>query len=93
MILSVSKWAWLFIIALFFVFLLPISGWSENIDNEMVTSKNRDYIGELKKWEPRANAGDFEAQYNLGLMFELGLGVEQDLKEAAHWYSLSYPGF
>jgi len=34
----------------------------------------------------KAEAGDADAQYNLGLMYVLGEGVEQDFKEAVKWY-------
>ena len=34
----------------------------------------------------RANAGDAEAQFNLGVMYDAGLGVPQDLVEAVAWY-------
>ena len=34
----------------------------------------------------KAEAGDADAQFNLGVMYYQGLGVEQDLKEAVKWY-------
>ena len=34
----------------------------------------------------KAEAGDARAQYNLGLMYDNGEGVEQDFKEAIKWY-------
>ncbi|MDP6104008.1 MAG: tetratricopeptide repeat protein [Gammaproteobacteria bacterium] len=33
-----------------------------------------------------AEEGDFEAQYNLGLMYEMGMGVKQDFDSAYKWY-------
>ena len=38
---------------------------------------------------PLAKNGDAEAQYNLGVMYDNGLGVLQDYKEAFHWYRLA----
>jgi len=40
----------------------------------------------LKVWLPQAQAGDAEAQYYLGQMFERGLGVPPDYEAAAQWY-------
>ena len=37
----------------------------------------------------RANAGDAEAQFNLGVMHDNGLGVPQDDVEAYKWFSLA----
>jgi len=36
-----------------------------------------------------AEAGDAEAQFNLGASYEFGLGVPQDYKEAVKWYRLA----
>lgn len=36
-----------------------------------------------------ARKGFHEAQYHLSLLYEQGLGVEQDLKKARHWYQRS----
>jgi TPR repeat protein len=33
-----------------------------------------------------ANNGDAEAQFNLGLMYEMGLGIEEDFELAFEWY-------
>ncbi len=40
----------------------------------------------LKVWLPQAQAGDAEAQYYVGQMFERGLGVDPDFASAASWY-------
>ncbi|SFV87271.1 hypothetical protein MNB_SUP05-SYMBIONT-4-854 [hydrothermal vent metagenome] len=36
-----------------------------------------------------ANQNDAEGQYEMGLMYELGAGVKQDLKQAFGWYQKS----
>ena len=38
------------------------------------------------KAEIAAEKGDAEAQYNLGVMYDLGVGVPEDDREAAKWY-------
>jgi TPR repeat protein len=45
-----------------------------------------DYSAAYNEWLPLAELGDAEAQYNLGVMFDEGAGMEQDLAAAAKWY-------
>lgn len=45
-----------------------------------------DYDAAYNEWLPLAELGDIEAQYNLGVMYDEGAGVEQDLARAADWY-------
>jgi len=43
----------------------------------------------MKDLRRLADQGDARAQYNLGLMYQLGLGVPQDDQEAAQWCRLA----
>ncbi|MDX9740763.1 MAG: tetratricopeptide repeat protein [Gammaproteobacteria bacterium] len=45
-----------------------------------------DYGAALKEFRVAAEAGDDAAEYNLGLLHEKGLGVEQDHAAALNWY-------
>ncbi len=45
-----------------------------------------DYDTALKEWRPLAEQGDADAQFNLGVMYDMGLGVPQDYQEAVRWY-------
>ncbi|HPF46303.1 MAG: sel1 repeat family protein [Alphaproteobacteria bacterium] len=47
---------------------------------------NGDYALALKEFSAAAEKGDMNAQYNLGVMYEHGNGVEQSDKKAAEWY-------
>jgi len=47
---------------------------------------NGDYAKAMREWRPLAEQGDVSAQYNLGLLYEIGLGVVQDTVEAVKWY-------
>ena len=47
---------------------------------------NGDYATAMREWKPLAEQGDVSAQYNLGLLYENGLGVAQDAFEAVKWY-------
>jgi TPR repeat protein len=45
-----------------------------------------DYQAAFDEWFPLAELGDAEAQYNLGVMYDEGTSVDQDLVKAAEWY-------
>jgi len=45
-----------------------------------------DYKAAYDEWLPLAELGDAEAQYNLGVMYDQGASVDQDLGKAASWY-------
>lgn len=42
--------------------------------------------GDLKSLKNRAEAGDAEAQYQLGVLYDLGLGVTKSYAESGKWY-------
>ena len=44
---------------------------------------------EIDALRVRAEQGDAEAQYNLGLIYAIGEGVPQDDAETVHWYRLA----
>ena len=39
-----------------------------------------------EEWLPLAELGDIEAQFNMGVIYDEGAGVQQDLAIAAKWY-------
>lgn len=45
-----------------------------------------DYATAVREWSALAAAGDTEAQYSLGELYEQGRGVKQDDAAAAKWY-------
>ena len=45
-----------------------------------------DYEEARAAWSTLAHAGDVDAQFNLGTLYENGLGVSQDAQTAARWY-------
>ena len=48
-----------------------------------------DYQAAFEEWLPLAELGDVEAQYNLGVMYDEGTSVPQDLGKAADWYRMA----
>jgi hypothetical protein len=45
-----------------------------------------DFATALKEWQPLAEQGEPNSQYNLGLLYARGEGVPQDYKQAIVWY-------
>lgn len=45
-----------------------------------------DYQAALAEWRPLAEQGEVEAQFDLGVLYDGGLGIKQDRTQAAHWY-------
>jgi len=48
-----------------------------------------DYATALRLWRPLAEQGDTLAQSNLGVMYEFGLSVPQDIVQAHMWFDLA----
>jgi TonB family protein len=48
-----------------------------------------DYKTALEIWRPMADEGNARAQNNLGVMYENGKGVPQNIAEAVRWYRLA----
>ncbi|WP_066767466.1 SPOR domain-containing protein [Sphingobium sp. CCH11-B1] len=45
-----------------------------------------DYAKAIAEWRPLAEAGDPDAQFNLGQAYKLGRGVQSDMAMAINWY-------
>src|ERR1041384_7608151 len=48
-----------------------------------------DYTAALKEWRASADQGEARSQYGLGLLYDLGRGVQVDPAQAAKWYALA----
>jgi uncharacterized protein len=48
-----------------------------------------DYALAVQLWTPLAERGDPAAQFNIGLMFDAGRGVQEDDRTAVKWYRLA----
>jgi len=48
-----------------------------------------DYATTLRLLRPLAESGDPKAQFNIGVMYALGQGVQQDYAQTARWLSMS----
>jgi len=72
---------------LFFLLLLalPLAA-AADFESGLAAARAGDYDAALREWQPLAEEGNVEAQFNLGLLYENGLGVPQDGATAALWY-------
>jgi hypothetical protein len=48
--------------------------------------KNKNYPLAFREWKVSAEAGQAEAEFDLGVLYAQGLGVRRDLTEAMTWY-------
>ena len=48
--------------------------------------QNKDYVTALKEWQPLAESGSPDAQFNVALLYEAGQGVVKNYREAAKWF-------
>ena len=78
-------------IAILLAFLMTLSSpvVAQDFQKGLAAAQAGDFATALKEWTPLAEAGDVDAQYNLGIMYDNGYGVPQDQKEAVKWYRLA----
>ncbi|MPY71864.1 MAG: hypothetical protein GEU92_17490 [Alphaproteobacteria bacterium] len=60
-----------------------------DLDKGMAAFEAGDYAAALAEFRADAATGDARAQYNLGVLYLTGKGVEADAAEAARWHRLA----
>lgn len=75
------------ITVVFLLLLLACPAWAGSFGEGQARFTAGDYKGAYESWLPLAEKGNARAQYSLGILFEKGLGVEMDLKQAEGWFS------
>ena len=69
-----------------------LAGEQGNVDAQKKVQEFQKKIAEqneLRELQARAKRGDADAQFGLGLMYDMGKGVSEDDKEAVKWYKLA----
>ena len=79
----------LFIIPLVLMYLVSFPSWGADFDKGLAAVKRGDFATALREWTPLAEQGDAIAQTSLGVLYERGDGVPQDIKQAVRWYRLA----
>lgn len=67
----------------------PITGQSGALEDGHAAYQAKRYTQAFHLWEPLAQNGDMDAQYNLGLLYMKGLGVGLDERKALEWFHKS----
>ena len=62
---------------------VPALAAAADINAEMTPAEAKKILATTR---PRAEKGEAAAQYNLGVLYDRGLGVEQDYEKAREWY-------
>jgi len=73
------------LLVLGFILLSGLPIWADTAAG-MEAFRNRDYPRAFREWKAAAEAGQAEAQFDLGLLYAQGLGVPRDMEEAGRWY-------
>ena len=61
--------------------------WAQEQEDAALQAYERgDYAAALSVWQEQAKNGSADAQYNIGILYDLGQGVGQDKAKAARWY-------
>jgi len=63
--------------------------WAQSYDDGARDYNKRDYHTAMKNWEPLAAKGDVKAQFNVGLLYAQGLGVDLDAKQAVKYWEMA----
>ena len=65
------------------------AGPKEQFEEAVRVHKAGDYDAALRLWSRIAEQGDAAAQYNVGVIYYNGLGVDRNFVEALRWYRMS----
>ena len=78
-------------IAILLAFLMTLSApvAAQDFQKGLAAAQTGDYATALQEWTPLAEAGDPDAQSNLGVMYKQGKGVLQDNVMAHMWYNIA----
>jgi TPR repeat protein len=52
----------------------------------------QDYVQATARYQKAADSGSYQAQCNLGFMYNNGLGVKQNYAEAYYWFAIAADG-
>ncbi|HEB92272.1 MAG TPA: sel1 repeat family protein [Gammaproteobacteria bacterium] len=59
---------------------------AEDYNEGFLAAEAGDYVTAVAKWQPLAESGDANAQFNMALIYHKGLGVAADEARAVGWY-------
>src|SRR4051812_48536291 len=62
---------------------------ADSLEDAVAAYRRADYANALRLYRPLAEQGLAVAQFNVGLMYDVGQGVLQNYPEAVKWYRLA----
>jgi uncharacterized protein len=62
---------------------------ADSLEDAVAAYRRADYAAALRLYRPLAEQGLAVAQFNVGLMHDIGQGVPQNSREASKWYRLA----
>jgi TPR repeat protein len=68
------------------LFLVGPSNVLADYEDGLFASHRGDYLTAFREFRSLAEEGHIKAQLQLGIMYEMGLGIKQDYSEASKWY-------
>ena len=71
------------VVYLFILFAIPLRA---DFKSGLVAYDRGDFRAALQEWLPVAQRGDANAEFNIGLLYAAGKGVQRDYRQAAEWY-------
>jgi len=83
------KRAWLAAAAMATLIAVPARADNDRVKAGVDAWGRGDYAGAVELWRGPADAGDPDAEFNLGQAYKLGRGVPADLNQAEKWYRLA----
>lgn len=72
-------------IGLVLALLVALPATAQDFQKGFDAAKRGDFAVALKEWQPLAEKGNIDAQYNLAVMYANGQGVPKDYSEARNW--------
>ena len=78
----------LLIIIIILNLLLPFYSFASFQDG-LEAAQNNDFDTAYGFWKKSSDLGDPASQFNIGLLYTMGLGVNQNYREAFKWFELS----
>ena len=70
----------------FFILLSSTSLWADSFSDGVKAVNAGKYYDAYVIWWPLARQGDADAQHNLAVLYDLGLGIAQNQVSAVKWY-------
>ena len=62
---------------------------AQNFEKGLEAYQAGDYAAAVQEWRPLAEQGNGIAQFKLGLMYRMGVGVQLNDTQAVKWYLLA----